>query len=100
MSVLSVRIDSELEEKLRYLMQKRNIVDKSAYIRQLIQKSLFTDLLDFLCDEVKFQRMSAWKAAEIAKISLLEILKELSQRNISSYDEAALKEDLEFAKRE
>jgi len=100
MSVLSVRIDSELEEKLRYLMEKRKIVDKSAYIRQLIQNSLFKDLIDFLCEEVKFQRMSAWKAAEIAKIPLLEMLKELSQRNISSYDEAALKEDLEYAKRE
>ncbi len=100
MSVLSVRIDFELEEKLRYLMEKRKIVDKSAYVRQLIQNSLFKDLIDFLCDEVKSQRMSVWKAAEIAKISLLEMLKELSQRNISSYDEIAFKEDLEFAKRE
>ena len=100
MSVLSVRIDSELEEKLRYLMEKRKIDDKSAYVRQLLEKSLFKDLIDFLCEEVKFQRMSAWKAAEIAKISLLEMLKELSQRNISSYDETAFKEDLEFAKRE
>ena len=100
MSVLSVRIDAELEEELRYLMEKRKIVDKSAYIRQLIQKSLFKELIDFLCEEIKFQRMSAWKAAEIAKISLLEMLKELSQRNIFSYDEAAFKEDLAFAKRE
>ncbi len=100
MSVLSVRIDSEIEEKLRFLMEKRKIIDKSAYIRQLIQKSLHKDLVDYLCDEVKSQRMSAWKAAEMAKISLIEILKELSQRNIFSYDETALREDLEFAKRE
>jgi len=100
MSVLSVRIDAELEEKLQYLMEKRKIVDKSAYVRQLLEKSLFKDLIDFLCEEVKFQRMSAWKAAEIAKISLVEMLEALAQRNIFSYDDAAFKEDLAFAKRE
>ena len=74
MSVLSVRIDSELEEKLRYLIEKRKIVDKSEYVRQLLEKSLFKDLIDFLCEEVKLQRMSAWKAAEIAKVSLSFLL--------------------------
>ena len=76
------------------------MVDKSAYVRQLLEKSLVKELIDFLCEEVKLQRMSAWSAAEIAKVSLLEMLKALSQRNISSYDETAFKEDLEFAKRE
>jgi predicted HTH domain antitoxin len=100
MSVLSVRLDPELEEKLQYLMDKRKIVDKSAYVRQLISKSLTEDLIDFLCDAVEKRHVSAWKAAEIAKISLRSMLKELADRKISSYDESALKEDMEFSLRE
>lgn len=99
MGVLSVRLDPELEEKLQYLMDKRKIVDKSAYVRQLISKSLTADLIDYLCSEIEKRHISAWKAAEIAKTSLRTILKELADRNISSYDEAALKEDFEFAMR-
>ena len=96
MGVLSVRLDSELEEKLQFLMQKRKIVDKSAYVRQLISKSLTKDLIDYLCQQVQERNVSAWKAAEIAKTSLRAMLKELANRNIPSYDEVALKEDLEF----
>ncbi len=96
MGVLSVRVDAELEEKLQFLMEKRKIVDKSAYVRQLILKSLTKDLLDYLCQQVQERNLSAWKAAEIAKISLRAMLKELANRNIPSYDEAALKEDLLF----
>lgn len=52
MGVLSVRLDPELEEKLQFLMEKRKIVNKSAYIRHLIFKSLTEDLIDYLCNEV------------------------------------------------
>lgn len=93
---MSVRLDPELEEKLQYIMEKRKIVDKSAYVRQLILKSLSKDLLDYLCNEVQERNLSAWKAAEIAEISLRAMLKELANRNIPSYDEIALKEDLKF----
>ncbi|MHA1651083.1 MAG: UPF0175 family protein [Candidatus Helarchaeota archaeon] len=96
MGVLSVRLDSELEEKLQYLMEKRKIRDKSAYVRQLISESLTKELLDYLCKEVSKRNISAWKAAEIAKISLRAMLKELAERNIPSYDEIAFKEDLLF----
>ncbi|MHA1299203.1 MAG: UPF0175 family protein [Candidatus Helarchaeota archaeon] len=99
MSVLSVRLDPKLEEKLKFLMEKRKIVDKSAYVRQLISKSLTEDLIDYLCDEVQKKNISAWKAAEIAETSLRAILKELANRNIPSYDSSALKEDLDFALR-
>lgn len=99
MGVLSVRLDPELEEKLQFLMEKRKIVDKSAYVRQLISKSLTEDLIDYLCKEVQKKNISAWKAAEIAKISLRAMLKELANRNIPSYNDFAFKEDLDFAMR-
>jgi len=100
MGVLSVRLDDELEETLAYLLEKRKISDKSAYIRQLLNKSVKKDLIDFLCDEVKAKRMSAWKAAEVAKISLRAFLHELAKRDIIQYDELSLEEDLKFTSRE
>ena len=42
--------------------------------------------------------MSAWKGAETVDISLRAMLKELARRNVMTYDEIALNEDLEFIK--
>ncbi|MHA1325532.1 MAG: hypothetical protein ACTSRL_22285 [Candidatus Helarchaeota archaeon] len=97
MTVLSVRLDPELEEKLHFIMAKRKIVDKSAYVRQLLSKSVTEDLLNYLCEEVKAHRISAWFAAKTAKISLRTMLKELACREISLYDDSSLAEDLMFA---
>ena len=97
MKVLSVRLDEELESKLSFLMKKLKIVDKSTYIRQLLDKSLSEEMLDVLCKQVDEKKMSAWKAAEIAGISLRKMLSELKKRNLSGYDEKSLREDLEFA---
>jgi predicted HTH domain antitoxin len=96
MGVLSVRLGQALEDKLEFLMKKRKIVDKSAYVRQLISKSLTEDLMDYLCEQVGKKNLSAWKAADIAEISLRAMLKELARRNIASYDESALEADLKF----
>lgn len=43
MGVLSVRLDEELEKKLEFLMKKLQIVDKSSYIRQLMDRVLKDD---------------------------------------------------------
>ena len=96
MTVLSVRLDAELEERIKILMKKRKIFDKSAYVRQLLDRSTKEDFLDFLCSEVKERHMTAWKAAEMDQISLRAMLSELSERGISIYDERALEEDIEF----
>ncbi len=92
--ILSVRLDKDLETRLTYLMKRRRIVDKSAYIRQLIDRSLFQDLLDYLSEEVSAKRISAWKAASDAGISLRAMMAELARRNVPSYDEVSLREDL------
>jgi predicted HTH domain antitoxin len=96
--VLSVRIDKELESKLELLMKSKKIVDKSAYIRQLISRSLTHDLLDYLSKEVSAHRMSAWRAAQIAGISLRAMMRELSERGVESYSEREFEEDLLFSK--
>ncbi|MFQ5832459.1 MAG: UPF0175 family protein [Candidatus Thorarchaeota archaeon] len=94
--VLSVRMDKELEKRLAFLMEKRKIVDKSSYIRQLIARSLSDDLLDYLSEEVAARRISIWKAASLADIPLRAMMKELARRNVSMYDDQALTEDLIF----
>ena len=66
--MLSVRIDKELEEKLKFLMERQKIVDKSAYIRKLLDEAIEEDLLDFLSKEIEKKHISIWKAAELAKM--------------------------------
>ncbi|TET29034.1 MAG: hypothetical protein E3J70_08020 [Candidatus Heimdallarchaeota archaeon] len=100
MSVLSVRLDKELEEKLQFLMKKQKIVDKSAYIRRLLKRSIKEELLDHLSQEVKDRNLSIWKAAELAQLSLRAMMQELAKREVLMYDETALKEDLSFAEKE
>ncbi len=95
--VLSVRIDKELEKRLAFLMEKRKIVDKSSYVRQLIDRSLSAELLDYLSEEVAARHLSIWKAAAIAEIPLRAMMKELAERKITMYDEQTLAEDLNFA---
>ncbi len=97
MKVLSVRLDEDLERKLSFLMKKLKIIDRSTYIRQLLEKSLSEEMLEVLCKQVGEKQISAWKASEIAGISLRKMLHELKKRNVSGYDEQSLKEDLEFA---
>ena len=97
MKVLSVRLDEDLERKLSFLMKKLKIIDRSTYIRQLLEKSLSEEMLEVLCKQVEEKQISAWKAAEIAGISLRKMLYTLKKRNFSGYDEQSLNEDLKFA---
>ena len=97
MHVLSVRLDGNLEKKLSFLMEKLKIIDKSTYIRQLLDKSFSEEILEVLCKQVGEKQISAWKAAELAGISLRKMLDELKKRNSSEYDEQSFQEDLNFA---
>lgn len=95
--VLSVRMDKDLEKRLTFLMEKRKIIDKSSYVRQLIDRSLSVDLLDYLAEEVEARRLSIWKAASIAEIPLRAMMRELAERRVTMYDEQTLTEDLIFS---
>ena len=98
MPVLSVRIDEDLEKRIEMLMKRQKMNDKSAYIRQLLDRSVEQDLIDFLAIEVENARISTWKAAEIAGISLRSMMEELKKRNITRYTKTEFIEDLKFAK--
>ncbi len=96
MGTLSVRLEADLEEKLNFIMKEKRIQDKSAYIRQLLSKSLTEDIIDFLCNEVKDRRISAWKAATIANIPLRTMIMELANRKIETMDELSFQDDLAY----
>lgn len=98
MSVLSVRLDKELESKLALLLEMRKIVDKSAYVRQILDRVVSEDLIDTLAEDVAVGKITSWKAAEIAGIPLRAMLKALHDRKIEIYNEASFLEDLKFAK--
>jgi predicted HTH domain antitoxin len=97
MKILSVRIDDDLDQKLNFLMTRFKKKDKSSYIRQLLEKSLTEEILDVLCKQVGEKSTSAWKAAEIAGVSLRKMMEELKKRNVAGYDEQAIKEDIRYA---
>ena len=96
MKILSVRIDDDLEQKLSFLMERLKKKDKSSYIRQLLEKSLEEELFDVLCRQIGDKNTSAWKAAEIAGVSLRRMMVELKKRNIPGYDNQTFKEDIEY----
>nr|MDO8087187.1 UPF0175 family protein [Candidatus Sigynarchaeum springense] len=77
-------------------MRNKKITDKSAYIRQLLDRSIEADIIDFLAGEVKARHMSAWKAAEIAHVSLRKMLAELASRDVPTYSEEAFLEDIDL----
>ena len=61
-----------------------------------MEKSLKEELIRLLCTEVGEKQISAWKAAEIAGISLRKMLHRLKQQDVPGYDEASLKEDIKY----
>ena len=97
MSILSVRIDKEIEEKIKLLLEMRKIQDKSSYIRKLLSKALQEDLIDDYCKQVQKGQITLWKAAELSGLSLRQMMDEVGKRNIILYDEKALENDLRFA---
>jgi predicted HTH domain antitoxin len=56
------------------------------------------DIIDILCEQVKQHQISAWKAADLAKITLRTMLEHLYKRKIESIDEITLKEDIIFSR--
>ena len=62
--------------------------------------SIPVDFIDKYCQKVKERKISSWKAAEILKISLREMMAELKKREISSYSEEALEQDIQFMNHE
>lgn len=99
MKTISIRINNELNDKLEFLLKTKHIEDRSAYLRTLLSRAMTDDLIEYALSEFKSRRMSLWKAASIAGISLREFMDEAKARSISTIDEATIREDIEWIRK-
>ena len=79
---ISIILPDDLKEeidKLRELYKE----EQSAYIRKLLWKSVAQEKFDYALKEYIDDKISLGKAAEIAGISIWEMLDELKKRNIT-----------------
>jgi predicted HTH domain antitoxin len=73
--------------------------EKSIFLTELIDEGLHEWKMHKALSMYKDHRVTLWRAAEIAGVSLSELLAELpKQKIIFQYDMAELNEDLEYAR--
>jgi len=79
---ISIILPEDLKEELDNL---KNLYkeDQSSLIRKLLWKSISREKLEFALNEYLNDKISIGKAAEIAGISIWEMLDELKKRNIT-----------------
>ncbi len=78
---------------------EREGTEKSIFLTELIDEGLHEWKMHKALSMYKDHRVTLWKAAEIAGVSLSELLAELpKQKIIFQYDMAELNEDLEYAR--
>ena len=73
-------------------------VDKSTLLTDIIEKGLDAWKMNKALDWYRTRKVTLWKAAEIAGVTLAEMPAELPKRGIVfQYDLEELREDLEYA---
>jgi predicted HTH domain antitoxin len=78
---------------------EREGTEKSTFLTELIDEGLHEWKMHKALSMYKDHRVTLWRAAEIAGVSLSELLAELpKQKIIFQYDMAELNEDLEYAR--
>jgi len=76
-------------------------IDKSVLLRKIIEEGMKGWKMNKALEMYKARRVTLWRAAEIAGVSLAEMLEELPRRKIVfQYDLDDLREDLEYARSE
>ena len=84
-------------EEIEYWSEKEG-TEKSTFLTELIDEGLHEWEMHKALSMYKDHRVTLWRAAEIAGVSLSELLAELpKQKIIFQYDMAELNEDLEFS---
>ena len=98
MRTISLRIDNELEQKLKFLMTLKQIQDRSSYLRLLLERAMTQDMIEFALKEFKNRRVSLWKASSIAGVSLREFMDIAKSHSISTIDETTIREDVKWVR--
>nr|QNO49309.1 hypothetical protein HONBAIEO_00003 [Methanosarcinales archaeon ANME-2c ERB4]QNO49441.1 hypothetical protein JHKIABMC_00047 [Methanosarcinales archaeon ANME-2c ERB4] len=84
-------------KEIEYWSEKEG-TERSIFLMGLIEEGLHGWKMHKALNMYKDYRVTLWRAAEIAGVSLSELLVELSiQKIIFQYDMAELNEDLEFS---
>jgi predicted HTH domain antitoxin len=96
-STIANELPTEILKEIEYWSKKER-TDTTAFILRLIDEGLREWKLHKALGMYKNQEISLWRAAEIAGVSLAEMLSELpKQKIVFQYDLEELKEDLEYA---
>ncbi|MBD3228704.1 MAG: hypothetical protein GF329_11015 [Candidatus Lokiarchaeota archaeon] len=98
MKNIAARIPPELEEEIEGFMNEKGL-DKSSAIRKILEIGILEWRKNRAIQQYRDNKVSLWKASEIAKVSLREMIDILNdhniQINISSND---IVEDIRAAK--
>ena len=81
MTLISTRLPEDLKKDLKWYAEKERI-GLSIAMRKLLDKALQETKLEYALELYKKGRASLWKAAEIAGISLWEIIDIVKERKI------------------
>lgn len=93
-------IPPEIMKEIEYWAEKEKM-DKSTLIAKIVKEGLGAWKMNKALEMYRLQKVTLWKAAEIAGVSLAEMLAELPKRKIVfQYDLDELREDLEYARSE
>jgi len=82
MGVISVRPSPDMERKIRKLMEFEK-VDKSSIVRRALEKGLNEELKRLALNLYIERKVSLAKAAEIAEISIRDMIELIKERGIS-----------------
>jgi predicted HTH domain antitoxin len=97
-STIATELPAEILKEIEYWSEREG-ADKSIFLMELIEEGLHEWKMHKALSMYKDHQVTLWRAAEIAGVSLSEMLAELpKQRIIFQYDMAELNEDLEYAR--
>jgi predicted HTH domain antitoxin len=97
-SAIANKLPADVLKEIEYWSKKEK-TDTNSFIVRLIDEGLHEWKIHKVLRMYKNQEITLWKAAEIAGVSLAELLSELpKQKIVFQYDMEELKEDLEYAR--
>ena len=80
---MNLRLEEDLIKEFEELAKEENL-DRSALVRKILLEGLQQERLNFALQKYMLKEISIERAAEIAKISIHEIILKMSQLGISS----------------
>lgn len=81
MALISTRVSEDIKKDLKWYAEKEKI-GLSIAMRKMLEESLQRTKLEYALELYKKGRVSLWKAAELAGISLWEIMDIIKERKI------------------